>query len=206
MDNPSSKPFEAERFQAESFQTLPPFQDALKEWAVAVDALIAAETVVLLRKGGIREAGFKVDNKPFWLYPTYEHQKPELLKPNYASLVTTVSPGWHPGLVSIGAWAMITHQCELTEQVQLDRLMPHHIWNKDFTEMRLKWKPNLALTVVFLRVFRLNKSVEIPFESVYGGCRSWTTLQPEIDASDSVAVLSDDRYEQTVREILSLIN
>ena len=181
-----------------------PFQAALKEWAVAVDALIAAETVVLLRKGGIREAGFKVDNRPFWLYPTYEHQKPELLKPQYRNLVTTVAPGWHPDLVSIGAWAMVTHQYELKEQTQLDRLMPHHIWNEDFTEMRLKWKPNLALTVVFLRVFRLNKSVEIPFESSYGGCRSWTTLQPKIDASDSVAVLSDDRYAQKLREILAL--
>ncbi len=183
-----------------------PFQAALKEWAVAVDALIAAETVVLLRKGGIREAGFKVDSRPFWLYPTYEHQKPELLKPQYRNLVTTVVPGWHPDLVSIGAWAIVTHQYELKEQTQLDRLMPHHIWNEDFTEMRLKWKPNLALTVVFLRVFRLNKSVEIPFEPVYGGCRSWTTLQPKIDASDSVAVLSDDRYAQTVRDILSLRN
>ena len=181
-----------------------PFQAALKEWAVAVDALIAAETVVLLRKGGIREAGFKVDSRPFWLYPTYEHQKPELLKPQYRNLVTTVAPGWHPDLVSIGAWAMVTHQYELKEQTQLDRLMPHHIWNEDFTEMRLKWKPNLALTVVFLRVFRLKESVEIPFEPVYGGCRSWTTLQPEIDASDSVAVLSDDRYARKVREILAL--
>ncbi len=181
-----------------------PFQAALKEWAVAVDALIAAETVVLLRKGGIREAGFKVDSRPFWLYPTYEHQKPELLKPQYRNLVTTVAPGWHPDFVSIGAWAMVTHQYELKEQTQLDRLMPHHIWNEDFTEMRLKWKPNLALTVVFLRVFRLNESVEIPFEPVYGGCRSWTTLHPKIDASDSVAVLSDDRYAQTVREILAL--
>jgi len=183
-----------------------PFQAALKEWAVAVDALTVAETVVLLRKGGIREAGFKVDDRPFWLYPTYEHQKPELLKANYANLVTTVSPGWHPDLVSIGAWAIVTHQYELKEQAQLDRLMPHHIWNEDFTEMRLKWKPNLALTVVFLRVFRLKESVDIPFESVYGGCRSWTTLQPEIDASDSVAVLTDDRYAQKVRDILSLMD
>ena len=186
--------------------SLPSFQAALKEWAVAVDALIAAETVVLLRKGGIREAGFKVGNEPFWLYPTYEHQKPELLKSSYAARVTPVASGWHPELVSIGAWAIVTHQYELTEQVQLDRLMPHHIWNEDFTEMRLKWKPNLALTVVLLRVFRLKESVEIPFESVYGGCRSWTRLQSEIDASDSVAVLSDDRYAQTVREIFSLMD
>ena len=183
---------------------LPPFQAALKEWAVAVDALIAAETVMLLRKGGIRESGFKVDDNPFWLYPTYEHQKPELLKPNYASLVTTVSPGWHPERVSISAWAIVTHQYELTEQVQLDRLMPHHIWNEDFTEMRLKWKPNLALTVVFLRVFRLNESVGIPFVAAYGGCRSWTMLQPEIDALDSEPVLSDDRYARMIGEILAL--
>ena len=183
---------------------LPPFQVALKEWAVAVDALIAAETVVLLRKGGIREAGFKVENEPFWLYPTYEHQKPELLKSSYAARVTPVLSGWHPGLVSIEAWAIATHQYELTEQVQLDRLMPHHIWNEDFTEIRLKWKPNLALMVVFLRVFRLSESVEIPFVTAYGGCRSWTSLQPEINALDAVAVLSDDRYMQMVAEILAL--
>ena len=60
----------------------------LKEWAVAVEALEAGETILLLRKGGIREGkgGFKVEHNSVLLYPTFEHQKPELLKSEYSKI------------------------------------------------------------------------------------------------------------------------
>ncbi|MEO1671947.1 MAG: DUF1802 family protein, partial [Cyanobacteria bacterium J06631_2] len=67
----------------------------LKEWAIAVDALSQGRTIMLLRKGGIRERGFQVKYSPVWLYPTYEHQKPNLLKPEYVTQVTPVESGWH---------------------------------------------------------------------------------------------------------------
>ena len=59
---------------------------ALKEWAVATDVLERGETILLLRKGGIREEGkhFRVAHDEVLLYPTYEHQQPHLLKPQYA--------------------------------------------------------------------------------------------------------------------------
>lgn len=55
---------------------------ALKEWAVAVDALAEGKTILLLRKGGIKEEGnrFRVAYEEILLYPTYEHQQPNLLK------------------------------------------------------------------------------------------------------------------------------
>ena len=73
-------------------------QTALKEWSVAVDALSRGETAVLLRKGGIKEHNgrFIAQAERAVLFPTFEHQKPELLKPHYQSLVTPVSAGWHP--------------------------------------------------------------------------------------------------------------
>ena len=60
-------------------------QVALKEWAVVVSAMDRGEQVLLLRKGGISEDGkdFRVVHPEFLLYPTFEHQKEELLKESY---------------------------------------------------------------------------------------------------------------------------
>ncbi len=182
---------------------------ALKEWAIAIEALSAGETVVLLRKGGIREAKFGVDKPDFWLYPTYEHQKPELLKPEYASRVSPVTSGWHPTTVPIQAWAKVTHAFELTEQSVLDSLAPFHIWNDPFAEMRLKWKPRCSssghrpspLTVLLLRVFRLENPMEIEFDASYGGCRSWTTLLDKMERSASVPAMTNEAYDETIRRI-----
>ncbi len=52
---------------------------ALKEWAVTVKALNEGKQIILICKGGIREEKreFQIDDKEFFLYPTYEHQKSE---------------------------------------------------------------------------------------------------------------------------------
>ncbi len=58
---------------------------ALKEWAITVEALSNGDQILLLRKGGIHEDGkdFRVIHREFVLYPTYEHQKAELLQPEH---------------------------------------------------------------------------------------------------------------------------
>jgi len=45
---------------------------ALKEWAVTCRALAEGRQAILLRKGGIGEAGgaFQVEHTRFWLLPT----------------------------------------------------------------------------------------------------------------------------------------
>src|SRR5436190_16866189 len=57
-------------------------QAALKEWAVVSRALESGRQIVLLRKGGIYEAAgeFEVENREFLLFPTYLHQKRQMLK------------------------------------------------------------------------------------------------------------------------------
>ncbi len=178
---------------------------ALKEWAIAVEALSRGESVMLLRKGGIREAKFGVGRPDFWLYPTYEHQKPELLKPEYGHRVLPVVSGWHPTVVPIQAWATVSHEFELTAQSQLDALAPFHIWNDQFAQIRLKWKPRLPLTVLLLRVFRLRSPVEIAFDESYGGCRSWTLLLDAIDSSASVPAMTDEAYDEIMRKIMKTL-
>jgi hypothetical protein len=176
---------------------------ALKEWHVAVSALAQGETILLLRKGGIREVGkkFAVDCDRVLLYPTYEHQKPDLLKPEYASQVQPVASGWHPETIEIAAWAHITDILQTTDPAIVAALSPFHIWNEAFVRDRLRWKPTQPLYLLLLRVYHLPHPQSIPFSPAYGGCTSWIELEQAIDLNPSNPALTDTAYTTTVSRI-----
>jgi hypothetical protein len=176
---------------------------ALKEWQVAVNALEQGETILLLRKGGIRETGgkFSVQQDQVLLYPTYEHQQPELLKPDYAGLVQPVESGWHPTEVRIGAWAKITETLAIAQADEIDRLLPFHIWNQRFVTERLQWKPKQPLYALLLQVYRLPEPYIIPYVKSYDGCKSWIELQRAIALNEGYTVMSEGEYQQQARAI-----
>lgn len=174
---------------------------ALKEWAIAVEALTAGQTIILLRKGGIREAGFKVEHPLIWLYPTYEHQKPHLLKPEYAPSVSPVESGWHPDSVTIASCAEVTDVLELSNRNQIEALQPYHVWNEQMIDDRLKWKPQRPLVTLLVRVYRLAQPQTIPYQSVYGGCKSWIDLVEPLPTEELIPAIEDRQYRLLVREI-----
>jgi len=182
---------------------------ALKEWAVAIEALQQGKTIMLLRKGGIRESGggFHVDRQRILLYPTYEHQKPELLKSEYADQVTPVESGWHPETVKITAWAEITDILTLetknNHNLQLTELSPFHIWHDLMVSDRLKWKPHQPLYILLLRTYKLPQPEVISYSSAYGGCRSWIDLAQPISLQGSLPVLDETQYQDLVTNLKS---
>ena len=180
---------------------------ALKEWAVAVDALEQGKTIMLLRKGGIHEQGgrFKVAHDQILLYPTYEHQQPSLLRHDYAEQVTPVSSGWHPETIRIGTWAKITDILPVIDESIVRALLPFQIWNEQFVSDRLKWKPRQSLYILLLRTYKLAQAPIIPYRSEYGGCKSWIDLAEPIAIEDTVPVLNDATYTQLVAEICAIV-
>ncbi|MGV2828135.1 DUF1802 family protein [Myxosarcina sp. GI1(2024)] len=183
-------------------------RQALKEWAIAIEALESGKTIMLLRKGGIRETGgdFQAKYRQVWLYPTYEHQKPELLEPEYASAVTPVESGWHPETVRIGNYAEITEVLPVSDRCKIEALQNYHIWNQQAIEERLNWKSNRPLFVLLLRVYRLAQPQIIPFDKTYRGCRSWIDLVEPLSLRELTPVLDDDSYQRRVGEIINLVN
>ena len=179
----------------------------LKEWEVVVSALARGQTTLLLRKGGIRETKrqFFLEHQKVWLYPTYEHQKPQLLKPEYAELVQEVPSGWHPREIPIQTYAEITHSWEVTKIEAIAKLEPYYVWQEQTIRERFKWKPQQPFTVLCLRVSNLPKPITIPFYSSYGGCKSWIDLQQSIATDSLIPVLSEPEYEQRVTEIMNII-
>jgi hypothetical protein len=181
--------------------------NALKEWAVAVNALESGKTIMLLRKGGIHERGgrFKVAHQQVLLYPTSEHQQPFLLKPEYANLVCSVTPGWHPETVNIGSWAEITDILAVSDESVVNALLPFHIWNEHFQRERLKWKPLEPLYILLLRTYKLPAAPSIPYLPKYGGCKSWIDLTQEISLEGAEPILSEQNYSQLVEEIRGIV-
>lgn len=180
---------------------------ALKEWAVAVDVLALGNTIVLLRKGGIHERGgkFSVAHRQVLLCPTYEHQKPALLKPEYADLVEPVPSGWHPETVNIEAWAEITHIVQVMDAERVAALLPYHVWNASFVRDRLNWQPHSPLYVLLLRTHRLHQVHLIPHQKQYGGCKSWIDLAETIDLTNSTPVMPEVIYKSQVTEIEQIL-
>ncbi|MGD1809071.1 DUF1802 family protein [Dapis sp. BLCC M126] len=176
---------------------------ALKEWNVAVNALENGNTIMLLRKGGIREQGgdFTVAHQQVLLYPTFEHQQPNLLKPEYANQVPIVDSGWHPEKIKISSFAEITNVLPVTDKSILNKLFVYHIWNEKFVSDRLKWKPQQSLYILLLRTYKLEKVYEIFYRPEYGGCRSWIDLATSINITNLFPVLNDDNYRSLSSKI-----
>ncbi len=180
---------------------------ALKEWAVAIDALEKGNIIMLLRKGGIHERNgrFQVAHEQVLLYPTFEHQQAFLLKAEYANFVYPVTSGWHPETVRISSWGEITDILPCSDESIVNALLPFHIWNEYFISDRLKWKARQPLYILLLRVYKLPEAQDIPYSSKYGGCKSWIDLDQPLNREQSQPVLSEATYKQLVAEIRQIV-
>jgi hypothetical protein len=134
---------------------------AFKEWAVIVHALLEGEQILDVRKGGLREDGrrFGLQSRRVWLYPTAEHQRPELLKPAYRSLVELAAGSRVGEPIRVEGWADIVGAATITDPEQLAALDSKLIWSHDYAESRLQWKKRQPLWVLAMRVHRLRGAV-----------------------------------------------
>ncbi len=177
---------------------------AFKEWAVTVDALGQGRQVLLLRKGGISESGkhFRVAHPEFLLYPTFEHQRKDLLKDDHQSALQVLLQEPHDeGNITFSYWAQAAETIEVLEQRLVEALSPHHIWTDDYAQSRLRWKPRFPLSVMLIRVYRLEQPVTVPFLPEYKGCTSWVELSEPVSLRRMEPVLSDEEFRQQVDEI-----
>ena len=179
-------------------------QIALKEWAVAVRALDLGEQILLLRKGGIREDGkdFRVLYPEFLLYPTFEHQKEDLLKPWYhRDLRQALPQAGDTETTTFSHWARVEEVIELTEQEKVDNLSSYYIWTQDYAQKRLHWKPRHPLSVMLLRVYRLQEPRRLPYLERYGGCKSWVDLSQDIPLGQLTPTLTEEEFSIRVADV-----
>ena len=178
---------------------------ALKEWAVAVEALERGETALVIRKGGIREKAFAVANRRFLLLPGYEHQRPELLKPEYRQLLKEIPDLTDDGPLCFTSFVEVEGAYEVSEPESLEAIGPYHMWAPEYAESRFKWRPKKPLTVLVLRTYVLPEPVELPYSEAYGGCKSWIELAEPVFTAGARPALDDEAFERLVSPALEAL-
>ncbi len=169
---------------------------ALKEWGAVIDAMQQGLQIVTLRKGGIREKAFLVKGRSFYLLPTFEHQAPELLKPEFReSLERALSAQRDESGLIVRLRADVEAIWEIDDEPRLWALGAYHMFTQEYAQTRFNWRPKQPLTVLLLRTHRLVHPWSTGLPKGVGGCRSWL----EVDASgapfSSGPVLPDAKFE-----------
>ncbi len=190
--------------------SLPPVSNlALKEWAVATRTLGRGDQIMILRKGGIHrdDRDFRLVHPEFVLYPTYEHQREDLVKPEFHATLAedTHAEGDICGLVRFSYFCRVTDRFEVRDESALDGLSAYHIWTEDYARKRLHWRPKQPLTVALLRVYEMRQPYSLPVLAEYSGCKSWVELGQDVPLDSMSAVLSDAEYERRREEIQTVI-
>ena len=197
---------------------------AFKEWAVTVRALAEGEQLLTLRKGGIREPHkhFKLDHDRFFLYPTFDHQRGDLVRESHQpELRRALEEGvWadgepplglidggmleQPDRVRIRAWAEVAAHWTVDDPRCVDALSPYYVWTTDYAEKRLAWKRRHPLHVILLRTYRIPRPVTVRVRDDYAGCRSWLEIQRDLPF-EGTPVLCDDEFERATEEITAIV-
>ena len=180
---------------------------ALKEWAIVCRAIEEGRQVLLLRKGGILEyrQGFKVQHDRFLLFPTYEHQSKDHLQADYADRLDNVlKDQLATGTNRITSYAEAIEVKEITDRIALRTLAKYHIWNESYVNARMDYNPKKPMSVILLRVFKLENPILIENKQEWIGCRSWIPLDIDVSGRPVMDDLQFNTIASEVKGVLSV--
>ena len=170
-----------------------PNHTALKEWASVIDALGSGAQIVLIRKGGLADPAFGVEAQRFYLFPTNYHDA------GGAELALSEAEG--PAHVRITHWAEVVKTWQISDAAMLPRLASLTILDTAAIETRYRFRPDQAINVIAVRAYRLANPTDVVMKSDYSGCRSWVSIDEEIDIDGSVPALSDRDLDAQINAI-----
>ena len=166
-----------------------PDHTALKEWASAIAALGRGDQVILIRKGGIADPAFGLEAARFYLFPT----------------------NFHEGAAPPTATVPITHWCEAVRNWEIRdldlllRIEPLVVFDRATLETRYRFRPDQAVHVIGVRTWALAGAVRVAVQDAYAGCRSWISLDEEIDVDGSKPVLDEAALRARLESIDALL-
>jgi hypothetical protein len=186
---------------------------ALKEWAIVCKVLEEGRQTILLRKGGImeRKQGFELRHNDFYMFPTYEHQTRDLLQQEYADKFDAVLRDKPlDDLNRIELYAKVISITETFNREMLQDLRDFHIWNEKYVNARMDYNPQKPLSIMLLRVYRLNTAINVTLTPQQAGCRSWIDFQSrstkDYQGNIGKPILSDDVFQERQSELMEVLN
>ena len=162
-----------------------PNHTALKEWASVIDALGRGEQIILIRKGGLADPKFGLEADRFYLFPTNYHEGGAHAAPT----------------IPITHWCEVAHTWQTRDLDALYRLEAFVIFDRQTLETRFRFRSDQAINILAVRTYALPKPVSIAKRASYDGCRSWLSIEEEIDVEGSLPVLRDEEFRARIDSV-----
>lgn len=166
-----------------------PNHTSLKEWSNVIEALGRGDQVILIRKGGIADPKFGVEAERFYLYPTFFHQQQS-----------------EPEDVTITHWCEVVRNWRVHDLETLYHLEPLVVMSRETLETRYRFRPDQALHVIGVRTFALPHPQKIHVKPEYLGCRSWVSIDDEIDVDGSLPALNESELQDRLSVVSSQLS
>jgi hypothetical protein len=166
-----------------------PNHTALKEWGSAIDALGRGDQVILIRKGGIADPAFGVEAERFYLFPTNFHD----------------GGGEPPRAVAVTHWCDAVRTWRVRELDALYRLEPLVVFDRATLETRYRFRADQAIHVIGVRTYQLPHPAMVTMKDDYAGCRSWVSIDEEVDVEGSVPVLTEAELAARLAQVDELL-
>jgi len=163
---------------------------ALKEWASVIAALDRGDQVVLIRKGGIADPKFGLEASRFYLFPTNFHDSGAPL----------------PSAIPITHWCEALRTWEVRDLQTLLRLAPLVVFDQQTLETRYRFRSDQAVHVIAVRTWALARPVRVAMTEAYAGCRSWVSLDEEIDIDGSRPALGDAALQAKIDQVSTALS
>jgi hypothetical protein len=176
---------------------------AFKEWAVICRALAEGRQALILRKGGIAEAGgaFHVEHARFWLYPTWVHQQEKGIAQEARVLLDAVRQDRPPaGTVRLAHFAAVPGAYHVSDLDRALALAGLHFWSEETVRARFHYREP-GLYVLPVRTYRAAAVAELAETAAYAGCKSWVELDEALPADGATPVLGEEAFDLVVNAL-----
>ena len=180
---------------------------AFKEWAVICRALAEGRQALILRKGGIAEAGgeFRVEHDRFWLFPTYVHQQRAGVVPEAIPLLEYAVKDRPPeGVVRLSYFVEVPCVYHVRDPETILSLAGLHCWSEETVRARFAYR-SPGLFVLPARVYRSPTAIDLPDTPAVAGCKSWVDLERELPVAGATPVLGDAAFDEVQRSLRRLV-
>ena len=165
---------------------------ALKEWASTCQSYLEGEPLLLLRKGGVGDAGLERPDGLFWLVPTWLHQQEQGLRPEALGLLER-SAGLKspPGSLHLSLAAQLYAGWEVNDPSVLLALEAHHAMTPETVLKRFNYRQP-GLNAWLLRVWQTQAPVSMLWNPAWDGCVSWMNLDVPVEAPPGTNLVADE--------------
>lgn len=165
---------------------------ALKEWASTCQSYLEGVPLLLLRKGGVGDAGLDRPDGPFWLVPTWLHQQEQGLRSEARGLLERSRPLKSPdGTLQLMLAAQLLAGWEITDPSLLPALEAEHAMTAETVLKRFHYRQP-GLHAWLLRAWSRAAPISMPWNPIWDGCVSWMTLDKAVEIPSGANAVADE--------------